>query len=271
MIIGAMNNPHKKLVEQIHQIGEMNFDYFELTVEYPAATVEIIKKEKKQILDALSSYNLGLLSHLPWYFSIAHPYERVQNAINTEIVSAMQTAAMLGAKKMVIHTELSVSPSAIGRKNMVANMSKNLKELHKKAQGFGIDLLLETVAPKSCRLEEFEKVFSEVDMGMCLDVGHAQVNYPQGFGGFWQKFEKRIRHVHMHDGKGSENHLPIGAGKIDWEEIISEMKKKYDGTITLEVHSTDPHYVQYSRERLEIMWYGKKKFEDNKDYLYPKN
>jgi len=268
MIIGAMNNPHKKLIEQIHQIGEMNFDYLELTIENPNARPELIEKKKKEIMDAIASYNLGLLSHLPWYFSIAHPYERVQQAINTEIISAMQVAASLGAKNMTIHTELSISSSSQGRKRMVENSVATLKELNKKAQGFGLDLLLETITPKSCTFEEYKKIFSEVDMGMTLDIGHAETNYPQRFEGFYSEFKDRIRHIHMHDGKG-DNHLSIGAGRIDFPEIIKTLKRSYDGTITLEVHAEDPHYLQYSRDRVEIMWYGKKAHEDNKGYQYP--
>ena len=50
---------------------------------------------------------------------------------------------------------------------------------------------------------------------------------------------------------------------------VKEMKTFYDGTITLEVHSQDRDYLKISREKLEIMWYGKKKFEENKEYLQP--
>jgi len=268
MIIGAMNNPHKKLIEQIHQIGEMNFDYVELTIEFPNAHPQIIEKKKKEILDVICSYNLGILSHLPWYFSIAHPYPRVQSAINTEIVSAMQVASSLGAKNMTIHTELSIPPSSQGRERFIENSSNTLAELHDKAKGFGLDLLLETIVPKSCTFDEYKKIFSQVDMGMTLDIGHVEVNYPQKFEGFYREFKKRIRHIHMHDGKG-ENHAPIGAGKIDFAKIIAELKKSYDSTITLEVHTDDPHYLEYSRQRLEIMWYGKKAFDSNQEYMQP--
>ncbi|MFH1306162.1 MAG: sugar phosphate isomerase/epimerase family protein [Candidatus Micrarchaeota archaeon] len=269
MLIGAMNNPHKKLVEEIHTFGEMNFDFLELTIEHPRAKPEYVSKNKKEILDALSSYNLGLVAHMPWYFSIAHPYERIQKAVNTEMVSALQTASMLGAKKMTLHTELSLSPSIQGRKSMIKNSIATLKELNKKARSMGVDLLLETVTPKSCTIEEFKQIFSEVDMGMTLDVGHAEVEYKKVFEGFWKEFSPRVRHVHLHDGKGVD-HLPLGAGRIDLQEIVEELKKKYDDTITLEVHSEDRHYLKYSRDRLEILWYGKKKFEENRDYLYPK-
>ena len=43
-----MNNPHKKLVDEIHLFGEMNFDYLELTIEHPHARPEFIEKNKKE-------------------------------------------------------------------------------------------------------------------------------------------------------------------------------------------------------------------------------
>jgi len=61
MIIGAMNSPKNSIVGEINLFGEMGFDYFELTVEAPAATPEKIMREKKEILDALHSYNFGVL------------------------------------------------------------------------------------------------------------------------------------------------------------------------------------------------------------------
>ena len=33
--------------------------------------------------------------------------------------------------------------------------------------------------------------------------------------------------------------------------------------------SADRDYLKISREKLEILWYGKKKFEENKEYLQP--
>ena len=76
--------------------------------------------------------------------------------------------------------------------------------------------------------------------------------------------------MHLHDNdKRSDQHLPLGAGKIDIPRAVADLKSFYDGTITLEVHSQDRDYLKISREKLELMWYGKKKFEENKEYLYP--
>ena len=269
MIIGAMNNPHKKLIEELMLFGEMNFDYAEITIEHPNARPEYIEKNKKEILDTLSSYNMGILAHLPWYFSLAHPYERVEKAIHTEFISAFRTAALLGAKKITLHTE-TLSPSIQGRESHVDGMIRSLKSLHKDATNMGLDLLVENLDAKSCSIKEFNRIFSEVDMGMTLDVGHANTARGEGLEAYLKAFAPRIRHVHLHDNMGqNDDHLPLGAGKMDIDKTVKMLKEKYDGTITLEVHSEDRHYLEYSRQRLDILWHGKKKHLEDQNYLYP--
>jgi len=269
MIIGAMNNPHKKLIDQIHLFGEMNFDYVEVTIEHPHARPEFVEKNKKDILDALQSYNLGTCAHLPWYFSLAHPYERIQKAINAEFTHAFRAAQMLGAKKITLHSE-TLSPSIQNRESHVQNTIASLKILHKEATNLGLDLLIENLDSKSFSIKEFGTLFSEVDMGMTLDVGHASTARGEGLDAYLRAFGPRIRHVHLHDNMGSnDDHLPLGAGRMDVKKVVETLKSKYDNTITLEVHADDPHYLEYSRERLDILWHGRKKHQEDQNYLYP--
>ena len=269
MIIGAMNNPHKKLVDEIHLFGEMNFDYLELTIEHPHARPEFIEKNKKEILDAVQSYNLGIIAHLPWYFSLAHPYERIEKAVHTEFISAFRTASLMGAKKITLHTE-TMSPSIQSRESHVEGTVRSLKVLHREATNMGLDLLIENLDAKSFSIKEFSRLFSEVDMGMTFDIGHANTARGEGYENYLRNFSPRIRHVHLHDNFGqNDDHLPLGAGKMDVKKVVDTLKSKYDGSITLEVHSEDRHYLEYSRQRLDILWNGKKKFREDQNYLYP--
>lgn len=269
MIIGAMNNPHKKLVEEIHAFGEMNFDYVEVTVENPNAKPEYIRGHKKLVLDAIASYNLGVKAHLPWYFSLAHPYERIQKAINSEFNDAFAAASSIGAKEITLHTE-TLSPSIQGRPSHVKGTIATLKHLHKEAKNHGLELLIENLDSKSFSIKEFNMLFSEVDMGMTLDIGHTHTARGEGFENYWRHFSSRVKHVHLHDNLGqNDDHLPLGAGRMEVAKVVETLKSKYAGTITLEVHSEDRHYLEYSRKKLEILWYGKAAFRANQDYVYP--
>ncbi|MEM3362199.1 MAG: sugar phosphate isomerase/epimerase family protein [Candidatus Anstonellaceae archaeon] len=269
MISGAMNNPHRDLIEEIYFVGESNFDFFELTIEYPAATPKKINENKKKILEALESYNLGLLAHLPWYFSLAYPYERIQNATNKEIENALFIASHLGSKIVTIHPDLITPHSCQSRKKMFERTLDTLKNIEKIANNFSLTLCLETVDEKALNLEEYKKILTQTEIKITLDIGHAETYFREGAERLMEEFKNYIKHVHLHDGKKDIDHLPLGAGNIEIKKILEKLKQFYDNTITLEIHCSDPHYLQYSREFLEIFWYGRKQFEENKEYQYP--
>jgi len=270
MIIGAMNDPKKDVVSEIELFGEMGFDFAEITIEAPAASADKVMARKKEMLDALHSYNFGVLAHMPWYFSVAHPYPRIQEAIVSEFCSAFDAAVVLGAKKITLHSEF--LPSGIQERAVhTAKTIGTVGKLKKAAEERGLELLIENFNASSFLIKDFKLLFSELEMGMTLDVGHAEMNNGEGMSNYVQQFRKRIRHVHLHDNNRREDlHLPLGAGKVGVEKCVKELKSFYDGTITLEVHSEDRDYLKISREKLEIMWYGKAHFEENKKYAQPK-
>jgi sugar phosphate isomerase/epimerase len=267
MIIGAMNDPKKNVVEELLLFGEMGFDYAEITIEAPCARSDRLQKDRKAVQDALQSYNFGVLAHMPWYFSVAHPYQGIQDAIIREFASSFDAAVALGAKKVTLHTEF--LPSGIQERQVhVAKTIDSMKRLEKEATGRGLALLVENFNAGSFSIKEFKQLFSEVDIGMTLDVGHASTKDGEGLENYIAQFKKRVAHVHLHDNdRRGDLHLPLGAGKINVERAVKDLKAFYDGTITLEVHSDDRDYLKISREKLEILWFGRKRFDENKEYL----
>ena len=141
MIIGAMNDPKKNVADEISLFGEMGFDYVELTIEAPGAHPEKLLKEKKAVQDALSSYNFGVLAHMPWYFSVAHPYSSIQEAISIEFCRAFDAAVSFGAKKVTLHSEF-LPPGIQERPVHVAKTVESVGKLHKEARARGLELLV---------------------------------------------------------------------------------------------------------------------------------
>ncbi|MEM4554308.1 MAG: sugar phosphate isomerase/epimerase family protein [Candidatus Anstonellaceae archaeon] len=260
-----MNNPWKETASQIYEFGERGFDFFELTVEFPYATPEKLEASKKEITDALSSYNFGVVAHCPWYFSVAHPYLSIQKAINAEFEKGFAAAALFGAKKITVHTEW--MPAHLQEKQLkAAKTAETLEWLASIAQENGMRLLVENMGCSSFCVEDFEWTFSKVDAGLTLDVGHACIEGE--FENYIKKLKKKIEHIHLHDNdRRSDLHLPLGAGKLGISKIVKRLKEFYNGTITLEIHSDDLEYLKISRDKLEILWYGKKKYLENKKYM----
>ncbi|MBM3229164.1 sugar phosphate isomerase/epimerase [Candidatus Parvarchaeota archaeon] len=283
MLVGTMNNPHKDLVGEIGRAGELSFDFFEITCEAPFAPPSILHMKRRQILQAIASYNMGVLGHLPWYLHIAFPYESVERACLAEFECAIDALCGLGAKKITIHTEFLPKFYAT-RKELVEATVRNLGSLKDYAARHGARLLVENYMDFSFTAQEFAGLVKKQNIGMTFDAGHEFANSKgsnKAIIGFAKKFSKCISHTHFSDNAGDRDaHLAIGDGKIDWAGTISCLKKFYNGTITLEVHkqaasgkteadATDRALFE-SKKKIEQLWYGKNQVKEDYAYVYPK-
>ena len=95
------------------------------------------------------------------------------------------------------------------------------------------------------------------DLKLTLDTGHANIGNPGGrrIQEFIEKFGQRIGHLHVSDNFGErDDHISVGAGKIDFLKIVRALKKcGYDDTTTLEIFSEDRRELQASRDRFDEM------------------
>lgn len=261
MKLGAMNAPFLEVLDEIRLFGEMGFDFLDLTIETPKAKPEILLRKRTSIMDLLSVYGMSLVGHMPWFFEISHPYESIRKAVLKEGLKVLRACAGLGASKVTVHVEShpSLWPEGLRRKFIDAQIS-SVACLWKEARNLGITLCVENITDRSMRLEEFRRLFSEVPEVMFhLDVAHAAL---EGGGErkalrFMKIFRERLVHVHMSDNECGKDdlHLPIGAGKIDWEKIVKGLRDiGYDGTITLEIHSSEREYLRFSKEKIRGLW-----------------
>lgn len=256
-----MNFPIKSLLREIEEIGEMGFDYVELTMDPPEAAPQKILGNKRSLSDLLKQYKMEIMGHLPTFVWTSDLYESLRRVSIQENFDALETGAELGIEKMVLH------PGSItGLGKLLLDKAKgygmeSIEIIMKKAGSLGITLCIENMFPQAHFLSqpyEFQEIFETFqDLRLTLDIGHANLG-----GGknksleFIRRYGHRISHIHANDNFGKEdNHLPIGAGIIDFEKILRELKQnRYDETITLEVFSKDRDYLKISKEKIKKMW-----------------
>jgi len=261
MKYGAMNFPVKPLLNELREIADLGFDYLELTMDAPEATPQKILGQKREIMNLLSSYNLELVSHLPCFVSTANLYESIRNASRKEILEALEASSELGVKKAVLHPSY---VTGLGKhvKDEVKKLGYEfLEDVYVHANDLEITLCLENMTPIEGWLfepEEFREVFKRFgNMKLTLDLGHTNIQMKENMVYKFIKLHgKKIAHLHAHDNFGKEdNHLPLGCGKIKFDEIFSEIKKTgYDDTLTLEVFSQDRDYLKISLQKAKMMW-----------------
>jgi sugar phosphate isomerase/epimerase len=261
MKYGAMNFPIKPLLKEMEEIGEMGFDYAELTMDPPEATPQKILNQKRSIKELLSRYKMGIVGHLPTFVWISDLYESLRKVSLQENYDALEAGSALGIEKMVLH------PGPItGLGKLLLDRAKgygieSLEAILKKAANLGVTLCIENMFPQAHFLSqphEFQSVFEAFpELRLTLDIGHANLGGGKNKSSeFIQRYGYRIGHVHANDNFGKQdNHLPIGAGIIDFGRILRELKEaQYDETITLEVFSRDRDYLKISKEKIKRMW-----------------
>lgn len=261
MKYGAMNFPVKPLLQEIEEIGELGFDYMELTMDPPEAAPQKVLAQKKSILNLLNRYKMGITGHLPTFVWTSDLYESLRNASLHENIKAIEASAELGIEKLVLH------PGYItGMGKFVIDKAKgygleSIEAILKKTNSLGMTLCIENMFPQANFLtqpHEFQEVFETFpEIRLALDIGHANLGGDRSRAiEFIQRYGYHIGHIHANDNFGKEdNHLPIGAGLIDFDRIIKALKQtSYDETITIEVFSKDRDYLRISKEKIKRMW-----------------
>lgn len=258
MKLGAMNNPQRSVIKEIKLFGDMGFDFVDLAIEGPRAGPEKLAEEEKKIKELLSTYDMFAVAHVPWFFDIGHPYGGVQDAFLEEARKVIKVAATFEIEKIGLHI---LKPKGLFGDKMGRNI-EGIKEIVKAAGDYGAVICVENLDLSTFGIEDFRRIFSEVPEAKLLyDIGHANLGIREDdeIFLFLKNFKDKLSHIHAHDNLGGigvtdDLHLPIGVGNINWKKMVKDLKKVYQGTITLEIHARDRDYLRISREKFLKLW-----------------
>lgn len=255
MKMGAMNNPRRRLEEEIGWMAELDFDYIDLTLEPPEAFAGSLDVPALRRLLHVSG--LGIVGHTAPYLPIGHPYKEVRQAAVREFIRCAEVLAELGADRMNIHPDPH-APMHDRAFTIAANL-ESLREMLEPCRKLGITMMIENIHGGFNTLEEMGELLTPIPgLGLHLDIGHCNLG-----GGvntavsILEAWGERLKHVHIHDNLGgaADLHLPLGAGTVDWPAAVRALKSVgYDGTITLEVYSPDRSLLMHSVEKFRRLW-----------------
>lgn len=249
MKIGYLNNPRKDVMEEIKWIAE-NFEFIDFFMEPDKAYYDVIDIEK--IRKVLDEYGLDIVGHTPYYLPFASPIKKLRVAAIQEASKCFQAFSRLGARYVTIHANW--PPPLFNVKEGIEMQIESLLKLIEEAEKYDIKLMYESGIGELDNYNNIAKILQALPkLYFHLDVGHVSL-YGRDACKFIRKLHRKIRHVHLHDNFGKEDlHLPIGIGKIKWQDVIKELKQYYDGTITLEIFAPRD-YVLLAKKKFEEMW-----------------
>jgi sugar phosphate isomerase/epimerase len=256
MLVGSMNSPGYPLEDELRRIAEGGFDFVDLTLEPPGSW----PIDGERVGRLLGELGLTAVGHTAYYLPIASPFPELREQAFALLRAAFETFAAAGVRLVNVH------PDPVTRLFSDAEVrawnADAIARLTDEADGRGLTLMVENLGRSFSTVEDFEPIFAAAEKARFhLDVAHAHMwrgkGEPNRTGELLHAFRPRLAHVHVSDNLGGDDlHLPLGAGTIDWPEVVSTLKRAgWDGTVTLEVFARERAHLETSR-RLWTKWWA---------------
>jgi sugar phosphate isomerase/epimerase len=192
--------------------------------------------------------------------------ERRRKALS-EAEAALAMAQTIPFKCLVVHLGVPDVMKPGAGENARDAARRSVEALHEMATRGGVTLALEVI-PNALSTPEslvtlIEDDLDGLDVGVCLDVGHAHM-----MGDLGDAIESCSGHIvttHLHDNRRkSDDHLAPGEGNIDWPATLMGLQKVgYDGAWMFEVANTSN-----TKAVLEKAAKARKRFESLLDFNF---
>jgi len=234
-MLHCLGEPFQKMTKRLNKVDttyiEIIDDGFHALNKQRVSTLKSIGK----------SYDLKYSVHTPFAdINIASPSKPILKAVLKRLEKSIFYANALNVYVWVFHPGLKTGVSMFYPDMDWLQNLKTTRMLLKIASDYGVKIAVENVPEPYPFLvksvEDFMKFYEEIneDVGLVLDIGHANINGQ--IERFLTTFADKIVHIHAHDNNGkSDQHLGIGYGNIDWKNIANLLKRiSYDKVVIIE-------------------------------------
>ena len=238
----------------LKHLEEFDTHYVELVDD----GLHILDDKRVEALNRMAgAFNIESTLHAPFAdINIAASDSKLRRFIIKRLGKSIQYAHQLDCLLWVFHPGFhsgisSFYPGWDWRVNLES--VRTLLELGRK---YNVKIAIENIPeifPSLLRsVSDFSRFYEELgeDVGMVLDVGHANVNgRPREF---MDKFRDKIIHMHVSDNDGKlDSHLGIGKGTVDWQDFAKSVKSmEFRGVVMVESIQDVRQSLQNLREFL---------------------
>ena len=200
---------------------------------------------------ACERHGVDLLVHLPLRLPVGSPHEHIREGAVREAVDALETASAMGARRAVLHARSDAWSPGYDREQVRDLIIRGCDAVSERSPE-DVEMCVENLTTPFFDIDDFRLLFDRTDASMTLDTGHALV---QGYDEDTQaelihEYPERVRHVHLNDTRttSDDEHLPIGAGAVDFEPILTAVES--EATLTCEMFTFSLDYIETSVEHV---------------------
>ena len=250
------DRPLRSVFERAHRLG---FDYIEFSLDYPwpdeltGGEVELLEKLGEE-------YGLGLAFHGPWAGKvISHPRDEISDACMKIYEKCLKFAGRFRPLYFNFHQKGHAATSGFEeiKRRIWDRALETTRAIVDLGREDGFPVTVENNEDSFFGRPKFIEFLLEKinDLNFCLDVGHAMISkweiQRQAKGeepsekteieDWFDLFGGRILTVHLHDCLIKEDsrpvdHLVIGKGDLDFEDIAKAIKKTRCKHILIETY-----------------------------------
>jgi sugar phosphate isomerase/epimerase len=228
-------------------------DFVELMLD---GDLERTRLDTEAVCETIDENDIDLAVHLPFALDIASPFEHVREGGLRELLAAIETAADCGAAKGVVHASTSAFEPAWDHDTLREHLIDSVRELDSFGSEHGFEICVENILGEFFPAERFPRLFEATEASMTFDTGHARMNGMDSaeMADFLDTHGERITHLHLNDTRRpADEHLPFGAGTLDFETILAPLRQGWTGTLSIEAFTLDWGYIETSVERLDAL------------------
>jgi sugar phosphate isomerase/epimerase len=251
-------------VSTLHRLSETFNKTIKQITNMNVKSIEIVDDgfhalNKKRVLTLRKlgkSYGLKFSIHAPFAdINIASPSQCMLKAMLKRLEKSITLANILEAHVWVFHPGLKTGISMFYPGADWIQNCKTARLLYSIAEEYDVKIAIENVPEPYPFLmksvEHFKRFYKDidVDLGIALDIGHANLNGQIEL--FLEAFHDKIVHIHAHDNCGKDDeHLGVGYGTVNWKKIAALLKRiNYGETIIVE----SVEHVPESIEKLKAL------------------
>lgn len=256
MKVGAMNDPQRRLFDEIAWFAANGFDYIDLTIEAPGAATE--NTDWRAVAQAIADSGLGVICHTAPYLPIDNPSPLVRQAALDELRRSIDAARIVGAPLCTMH--FMGWPAYLSDAQGYEFYRQMLEILVAHGKEQGVAVAMENSPENRHQHKYFREIFQRVPgLKLLFDIGHGHLATAKSMTReYLFSLNERLAHIHISDNNGLEDqHLPFGApirGGLDLAANLRVLRSfRYDGTITVEVFG-DRRLLLDSAARLREEW-----------------
>lgn len=252
--IGFVTQLGMGLPDAVAIAADHGYDYVEVMLDGAGARDRLAPR-RDELRTALSDRGVDCTVHLPFgSIDPGSPFDAVRSGAVAELEAHLDLASALGATKATVHPTTDAWAPAHDDETVGDAIVESVRHLDGYAADRDVELVAENIPKGRFDTNGIDELLDRTAVSMCLDTGHARVDGRDdgGIAALIDAHADRISHFHLNDVRGpSDEHLPIGAGFVDFERLFRALPDDWTGTLSAEVFTHDAGYLGHSLDRIE--------------------